>query len=251
MPRSTDQSRRWATYVGPYRSGELGAMDPNAPPSRFQVESGVPYFDAAEDGETTRHRLTEFRPGLFLSENGETLDLRGPSLSWRGVDLNRVNGGPLPAQWALLAAVALVAASWLAGTAVAHIHRRRVGRRSTSRVGAGEPTAHGHAWRMLTVAVATFAATAALVTITAILLMPGLVDVGFLGRIAWPIPFRLALHLPLGVAMLTAGLAALLALGATRHWWTPRLSALDVSLAVALTTLATQLALWHLVAWGF
>jgi hypothetical protein len=77
------------------------------------------------------------------------------------------------------------------------------------------------------------------------------VDVGFLGWMAWPIPFRLALHLPLAVTLLAAGLGMLLLLGATRRWWTPRIKALDVSLAVALTTLATQLAFWHLVAWGF
>jgi hypothetical protein len=124
MPRSSEQSRRWATYVALYRTGEPGAMDPGAPPSRFQVASGVPYFDAAEEGDAVRHRLTEFRPGLFLSDDGETLDLRGPSLYWRGIQLNHVNGGPLPAQWVLPAAVALVAASWLVGTAVAFVRRR-------------------------------------------------------------------------------------------------------------------------------
>jgi hypothetical protein len=41
----------------------------------------VPYFDASEDGTPVRQLLTEVRPGLFLAENGETLDLRGPLLS--------------------------------------------------------------------------------------------------------------------------------------------------------------------------
>jgi len=68
----------------------------------------VPYFDAAEDGTPVRHRLSEFEPGLFLAENGETLDLLGPSRRWRGVDLNPVNNGPLAGQWAPLA-VALAA----------------------------------------------------------------------------------------------------------------------------------------------
>jgi hypothetical protein len=109
MPRSSEQSRRLATYAGRYRTGEPGAMDPFKSASRFHVESGVPYFDAAEDGTPVRHRLTEFQRGLFLIPDGEALDLRGPSLSWRGVRLNRVNGGPLPGEWALLVAVALIA----------------------------------------------------------------------------------------------------------------------------------------------
>ena len=58
----------------------------------------------------------------------------------------------------------------------------------------------------------------------------------------------MALHLPLTVALLAAGLAGLLAVGALRHWWTPRIRPRDVALAVALTALATQLASWHLVA---
>lgn len=251
MPASSEQSRRWATYAGMYRTGHPGAMDPTEPASRFQVESGVPYFDAAEDGAPVRHRLTEFQPGLFLSDDGETLDLRGPSLYWRGMQLNRVTGGPLPAQWALLAAVALVAAWWLVGTTVAFVHRRR---RVAGRSAVGAETAesvHRHGWRTLTVAVASSGAAAALATIVAVLLVPGLVDVGFLGWMTWPIQVRLAMHLPLAVALLTAGLGTLLVLGATRRWWIPRIKALDVSLAVALTALATQLALWQLVAWGF
>jgi hypothetical protein len=73
----------------------------------------VPYFDAAEDGTPVRHRLSEYRPGLFLADNGETLDLRGPSRRWRGIDLNPVTNGPLAGQWALLAVVVVVAAGWL------------------------------------------------------------------------------------------------------------------------------------------
>jgi hypothetical protein len=61
---------------------------------------------------------------------------------------------------------------------------------------------------------------------------------------------RLALHLPLAVALLAAGLAALLIAGGLRHWWTPWIRPRDAALAVALTALAAQLASWHLVAWG-
>ena len=202
MPASSEQSARWAGYPELYRTGQLGAMNPDYPPSRFHVESGVPYFDAAEDGTPVRHRLTEFQPGLFLADNGETLDLRGPSPRWRGVDLNPVTNGPLAWQWALLAVVVVVAAGWL----VAGL--RRVGTptpRSWPVVDGRCAAAGGRTGRRLTTTVAAAGALAALVTVAAIRAMPGLVDVGFLGWMAFPLPVRLAFHLPLAVTLLAAG----------------------------------------------
>ncbi len=179
-----------------------------------------------------------------MAENGDTLDLRGPSPRWRGLDLNPVTNGPLPWQWALLALVVVVAAGWLlAGSAASLLRRRAASRSPTVRAPRG-----GHTGRRLTTAVAAVAALAALATIAALAALPGLVDVGFLGWMAFPLPVRLALHLPLAVTLLTAGLAALLVTGALRHWWTPRIRPRDVTLAVALTALAAQLASWHLVA---
>jgi len=246
MPASSQQSARWAGYAGYYRTGQLGATSPDHPPSQFYVESGVPYFDASEDGTPVRHRLSEFQPGLFLAENGETLDLRGPSQRWRGMDLNPVTNGPLAAQWALLAVVVIVAAGWLVAGIAASVRRRRgTGRSSTL-----GPPRGGRTGRRLTAAVAAVGALAALVTVALIRALPGLVDVGFLGGMASPLPLRLAFHLPLVVALLAAGLAALLVAGALRHWWTPWIRPRDAALAVALTALAAQLASWHLVAWG-
>lgn len=125
MPASSQQSARWAGYPEWYRTGQPGAMSPTDPPSRFHVESGIPYFDAAEDGTPVRHRLSEFAPGPFLADNGETLDLRGPARRWRGLDLNPVTNGPLVWQWALLAVVVAVAVGWLAVGSVASVRRRR------------------------------------------------------------------------------------------------------------------------------
>jgi CubicO group peptidase (beta-lactamase class C family) len=246
MPTSSQQSARWAGYAGYYRTGQPGAIDPTKPPSRFYVESGVPYFDAAEDGTPVRSRLTEFQPGLFLAENGETLDLRGSPMRWRGVALNPVTNGPLAWQWALLAVVVVVAAGWLVVASVVSVRRRHEAGRSST-VGAPPGASIG---RRLTTAVAIVGALAALVTVAAIRAIPGLVDVGFLGRMSTPLPMRLAFHLPLAVALLAVGLAALLAAGALRHWWTLRIRTRDAALAVALTALAAQLAAWHLVAWG-
>jgi CubicO group peptidase (beta-lactamase class C family) len=244
MPPSSQQSTRWAAYPQWYRTGQPGAMDPAKPASLFHVEAGVPYFYASEDGTPVRHRLTEYQPGLFLADNGETLDLRGPALRWRGLDLNPVTNGPLAAQWALLAAVVVVAGGWLVAASAAWVRRRRAADRSPT---VGTPPG-GRTGRRLTTAVAAVGALAALVTVAAIRALPGLVDVGYLGRMAFPLPVRLALHLPLAVALLAAGLAALLVAGAVRHWWTPRVRPREAALAVALTALAAQLASWHLVA---
>jgi CubicO group peptidase (beta-lactamase class C family) len=251
LPASRQQSARWARFPEWYRTGQPGAMDPGDPPSRFHVESGLPYFDAAEDGTPVRHRLSEFEPGLFLADNGETLDLRAPSRYWRGLDLNPVTNGPLAWQWALLALVAVVAVGWLvvgwqtAGRAVSARRRRPAGQSSTP----GPPPVH-RTGRRVTTATAAAGAFAALVTVAAIRMIPGFVDVGFLGRMPYPLPVRLALHLPLAVMLLAAGLGVLLVAGALRHRWTPRIRPRDAALAVALATLAAQLTSWHLVAWG-
>jgi len=78
--------------------------------------------------------------------------------------------------------------------------------------------------------------------------LPGLVDVGFLGGLGWPFAVRLAFRLPLVVTVLAAVLALLLAAGAIGHWWKPRIRPQDAALAVALAVFAAQLASWHLIA---
>jgi len=240
LPASAAQSDRWAGYPEWYRTGRRGAMSPSKPPSRFHVELGVPYFDAAEDGTLVRHRLTEFRPGLFLADNGETLDLSGSPARWRGLDLNPVTNGPRPLQWTLLAVVAAVAGGWLLA-AGARAVRRRARVRPAASVG-------DRLGRRTAVVVAAAGALAALATAAAIGRLPGLVDVGFLGWMAWPLPLRLAFRLPLAVAVLATSLAALLAAGALRRWWVPRVRPLDAALAVALIAFAAQLASWQLIA---
>ena len=247
LPTTVEQYARWAGYPALYRTGQPGAMDPQKPPSRFYVESGVPYFDASEDGTPVRHRLTEFRPGLFLAENGETLDLRASSPRWRGLDLNPVTNGPLAGQWVVLVGVVVVAAGWLLAGCVGWVRRRRAVHRPAT---ADSPPA-GRAGRQATATVAAVGAIGALVSVAAIRLVPGLVDVGFLGSTETPLPVRSALHLPLVLAVLAAGLVALLVAGALRRWWTSRVRARDAALAVALTALTVQLATWHLVGWGF
>jgi hypothetical protein len=177
LPPSRQQSKRWAAYPEYYRSGRPGAMNPAQPASRFYVESGMPYFDAGEDWTLVRHSLTEFSPGLFLAENGETLDLRAGSQYWRGMHLHPVTNGPLGWQWALLAVVMTAAAGWLiAGYAGWWRRRHGPGRPSTVKT-----PASGRFGRRLTATVATVGAVIALVSVAAIRVLPALVDVGFLG----------------------------------------------------------------------
>lgn len=127
MPATGDEAQRWAAYDGLYRLPERGIIDVIGPPDRFLVGEGVPYFEA-EDPWTqslVRHRLVEVEPGLFLADDGETLDLRGPVPTWQSLRLVRVAGGPAAWQWAILAAVALLAALWLVAAAVRSVRRVR------------------------------------------------------------------------------------------------------------------------------
>ena len=80
-----------------------------------------------------RHRLAEIEPGLFLADDGETLDLRGPVPTWRNFRLVRVSDGPSPWQWAILGAAALVALTWLGGALARTVRRSPASRTATSR----------------------------------------------------------------------------------------------------------------------
>ncbi|HET7821611.1 MAG TPA: serine hydrolase domain-containing protein [Ornithinibacter sp.] len=246
MPQSPAAPERWAGFAELYRTGVPGAMDPAAPPSRFHVESGAPYFDASEDGTPVRHRLVESQPGLFLADNGETLDLRGPVPRWRGLRLNPVTDGPLRAQWILLSLVVAVSAGWLVlagGTGV----RDRIRRGRPDVSATAGPRGPGRGWRGITTAVAALGALAAISTGVGIRVVPGIVDVGYLGWMPFTLPVRALLHVPDATAFLAGLLVALLAVGAFRKWWGRSVRARDAALAAALTALAIQLTLWDLV----
>lgn len=98
--------------------------------------------------------------------------------------------------------------------------------------------------------VATCSALVALGAVAGLRAVPGLVDVGFLGRMPFELPIRVALHLPLVATVLALALVALLAAGSARGWWGRRVRARDAALAAAVTALAVQLAAWDLVGLG-
>jgi CubicO group peptidase (beta-lactamase class C family) len=241
LPDRADAGARWSSYPQLYRTGRPGAMSPSAPPSRFHVVDGSPFFDGSEDGTPVPHRLVEYSPGLFLADNGETLDLRPPTPSWRGLHLNPVTGGPLTVQWALLVLVAAAATGWLlmASTAAFRHHR------TANPVPAGGGGARFG--RGATAAVASVGALSALGTVAGIAMIPGLVDVGFLGSLPFQLPVRLLLHLPLVVSLLTVALVVVLATGAVLRWWGRRFRWRDTLLALALATLTILLTHWNLV----
>ena len=88
-------------------------------------------------------------------------------------------------------------------------------------------------------------------TIAAIVALPGIVDVGFLGGMALlPMGIRVALHVPLAVTISAGCFMALIGVCWARGWWTPQTRPRDVALAIGLTALAVQLGGWHLVGWG-
>ena len=159
------------------------------------------------------------------------LDLRGPSQPGRGLQLHPVTNGPLGWQWTLLAIAALTAGGWLVTECVASWRRRRSSRQPPR---AGDPGG-GRSGRVATTAIAAVGALAVLVTVAVIRTMPGLVDVGFLGWMAFTPPARLAFHLPLAVTFLATCLTALLMAGALRQWWARWVRPRDAALAVAMT----------------
>jgi CubicO group peptidase (beta-lactamase class C family) len=249
MPSTSDQAARWARYEGVYRTPNMGVMDPIRSPQRFLVEAGVPYFEADDPNDYQvlgRHRLTEIEPGLFLAENGETLDFRGSAPTWRSIDLVHVTGGPAAWQWVLLAASALVAVWWLAGAFVSTIRSR--GRRPEA---AEEARVTRRSWRLLAAAAATGTALFVLGAITLLAVIPGLVDSGFLGRLEVAPALRLAFHLPLALALAAGCLLVMTAFGWSRAAWQSGATRIRyVALVVASVALTTQLAAWGLIGLG-
>ena len=245
LPATSEAPARWSHFPELYRTGKPGAMIPDMPPSRFHVEAGVPYFDASEDGTPVQHRLLEYQPGLFLADNGETLDLRGPAPHWRGLRLNPVTNGPLAGQWALLALVVAVATVWLLTACFTVVQDRRNRAHPSWSTSAARPS--GREGRRATNAIAAIGALTAISTAAGIWVVPGIVDVGFLGGLPFPLATRLLLHLPLAASLFAGILVALLAAGALRQWWSHPIRPHDAALAIALTAFAVQLAAWHLV----
>jgi hypothetical protein len=103
------------------------------------------------------------------------------------------------------------------------------------------------------VVAATVAGATALVVLAAVALLawlPGLVDAGFLGWLELRPAERLALHLPLAVAVLGACAAALVAAGWIGRWWPSAVRLQYTALAVAAVALGVLLAGWDLIGWG-
>jgi hypothetical protein len=226
-----DESARWAPYVGIYRTPDMGLLDPTRSPQRFLVEAGVPYLDADDPNNyqvLVRHRLTEIEPGLFLADDGETLDLRGPAPTWRNLDLVPVTGGPAPWQWALLAVSAVVSVWWLIAALVSTIRRRRGRPEAAEDVATRLPR-----WRLLVGAAATLTSILALGTIALLAALPGLVDSGFLGWLEVPVALRLVFHLPLALAAAAGCHVVLTAFGWSWAWRTRAVQLRYVALVVA------------------
>ena len=245
MVATADEATRWATYSGPYRTSAWGVLDPTGPPDRFVVDAGVPYFEVDDEtGSLVRHRLVKVAPDLFLADNGETLDLRGPVPTWQGLRLVRVAGGPALWQWGILGSAALVAAAWLVAAAVRELRSRG------SRSAADQQPSPSRRWRRIAALTALITAVLTLGNAALVAWMPGLVDSGFLGWLDLPMAQRLALHLPLALAALVACTLVLVAAGWVLRWWSSALRLQYAVLAVAAVAVVAQLAAWRLIGWG-
>jgi hypothetical protein len=244
MVATGDEATRWAACSGPYRTSAWGVLAPTGPPDRFVVDAGVPYFEDDETGSLVRHRLVEVAPDLFLADNGETLDLRGPVPTWRGLRLVRVAGGPALWQWGVLGTAALLAVAWLVAAAVREVRRR------VSRSAADQQPSASRRWRRIAALTALVTAVLTLGNAALVAWMPALVDSGFLGWLDLPMAQRLALHLPLALAALVACTLVLVAAGWVLRWWSSALRLQYAVLAVAAVAVVAQLAAWRLIGWG-
>ena len=239
MPARGDETTRWAGYSGLYRTLAWDVLELEGPPARFLVDAGVPYFEGEDRNDVfARHRLAEIEPGLFLADDGETLDLRGPVPTWRNFRLVGVSDGPSPWQWAILGAAVLVALTWLGGALARTVRRSPAPRTATSR------------WRGVAATVAGATALVVLAAVALLAWLPGLVDAGFLGWLELPPAERLALHVPLAVAVLGVSTAALVAAGWIGRWWPSAVRLQYTALAVAAVALGALLAGWDLIGWG-
>jgi CubicO group peptidase (beta-lactamase class C family) len=229
-----DEATRWATYSGAYRLPEWGYIGPRGSPARFLIQAGVPYFEIKDEtASVVRHRLAEIEPGLFLADNGETLDFRGPVMRWRNLELVRVTGGPSKVQWAILWTASIVAFLWLVLGLV------RIVRPSSSRASRRR--------RRLPAVMACATALLMLATVGMLAWMPGLVDSGFLGRLDLSLAQRLVVHVPVAVAVLGSSMMLLSVWGWIGRWWSRAVTLQFAALAVAAVALVSLLAGWHLI----
>jgi CubicO group peptidase (beta-lactamase class C family) len=245
MPSTADQADRWAGYVGAYRAPDWDVLNPFDPPERFLLDNGVPYFETQQVDETdspVRHRLVEVSTGVFLADNGETLDVSGSAPQWRGFRLVRVAEGPASWQWVVLGTAALASTAWLVVSAIRAVRRRARGEsyRPSSPRG----------WRRATATAAALTALLIVANATLLVWAPGLVDSGFLGWLEVPLALRLLLHLPLALAVLAGCTIVLTAAGWIRHWWTNAARVQYVALSAAAAAMTAQLVGWQLVGWG-
>jgi CubicO group peptidase (beta-lactamase class C family) len=232
---------RWDAYAGTYRARTWGVMQIVGLPGRFFVVDGTAWFEADEGGGPVSHRLVEIDVGLFLADDGEILDLRGPVPTWRNIELVRSQEQPAPAQWVLVILAAAVAASWPIGALWRAI--RAIRRRSVPR--------HAARWPWFASLVATLTAGLALLQGALLIAMPGVVDSGFLGWLEWPPEQKLAWHVPaaLLVVSVVTGLAGVAAWAG--RWWSTPVRVHYSAVVGAVAALLAQVAMWGLIGWGY
>jgi CubicO group peptidase (beta-lactamase class C family) len=243
MVATGGEASRWAAYSGLYRFRAWGYLDLSGPPDRFVVDAGVPYFETDDNADApVRHRLSEVEPGLFLADNGETLDFRGKVPTWRNFRLVRVSGGPSTWQWGILGAAALIAVIWLVAAPVRSFPRSRPPRSSSS-----DQRAATRRWRRVAALVASATALLTLGTVSLLAWLPGLVDTGYAGHLDLSRAEQLAVHLPLALTVLASSMVILAVSGWIGRWWSSAVGLQYAALAVATIALVPLLAGWHLI----
>jgi CubicO group peptidase (beta-lactamase class C family) len=250
-----DEASRWRSYAGSYRVRAWNVVSLGGAPDRFFVSGGVAYYETRDRdfGPTVRHRLVEVQPGVFLADNGQTLDMRSRDPTRANLRIVRVTGGPAAWQWVTLGASAFIAAAWLVAAAARSVKRRRMRAASTPKRGTHTAPAR------IAATVATITATLVLAVVALLAVSPGLVDSGFVGWLELPMAARLAMHLPWALAILAGPTVALTIWGSaiwgsarwgSAGWWSSVVRPQYWALSLATIALVAQLAAWRLIGWG-
>jgi hypothetical protein len=203
----------WQPYLGDYKSASWTVINPMTPPTRVYEQDGALYLDGTDMGDPTGLRLYETEPGLFFTETGQALDFRATPPTYRSIPLVKVGTGPSPLAWGVLAACGLVMVLALLMPLSGLILRRL--RPRSSAVGAARP---GRA-ALVANGLLILGSLCGLASIGLLVAVPPLIYSGYLGWLNLPLGLKLALHAPLGLAVVTMALAVLAIAAWRRGWW--------------------------------
>jgi CubicO group peptidase (beta-lactamase class C family) len=235
LPFDTAARERWNGYTGTYRLTVWGVFDPFSGGMVVREEDGNLYLDSFLDGRV--FQLTEVLPGLLFAENGEALDFRGSTPTWRNIKMSKIGTGPSPRENIFLAACSLIFLSLLLTYSLRGLVRLL--RRTAAPVFSP--------WARFAAVIATITALAGLLSIGLTRVIPLVIYAGFLGHLELPLWQKAALHMPLAYTVAAAAAAAMVIPVWLKRWWTLRERVFYAIFVLAAAVLVFLLSYWQII----